>query len=301
MPTLALALVAGGLSTVNPCGFALLPAFLSFYVGAAEEGLPEAPTRVDQGLLVGLAVSLGFLTTFAAIGLPIIYGANRLTQAFPWAGMAVGITLLLTGVAVLFGLHISVTVKSPVKVRRNRQIRTMYLFGVGYGAASLGCALPVLLAVVGASLAGRGLGASLGVFAAYALGMALVLMALSVAAALVREGLARKLKKLLPYLNRVTGMLLLLTGVYVTYYWVRVRFGNIATLGHDPLVGMVEKFTTFVQRASASGGQWIMLAAGAIVLLAIVAGIWRRGQGEPEPDLAESTSSPTPAKVVKES
>jgi cytochrome c biogenesis protein CcdA len=30
---LGLALVAGGLSTLNPCGFALLPALLSFYVG----------------------------------------------------------------------------------------------------------------------------------------------------------------------------------------------------------------------------------------------------------------------------
>lgn len=36
--SLSLAFLAGTVATVNPCGFALLPAFLSYYVGAAETG-----------------------------------------------------------------------------------------------------------------------------------------------------------------------------------------------------------------------------------------------------------------------
>lgn len=292
MPALAVALVAGGLSTVNPCGFALLPAFLSFYVGTAERRLPRAPTRLAQGLVVGVVVSLGFLTTFAAVGVPILYGADRLTQVFPWFGIAVGVTLLSIGVALFAGIHTSITVGSPVKVRRNRQIRTMYLFGVGYGAASLGCALPVLLAVVGSSLAAGGLGASLGVFAAYAVGMAVVLTGLSVAAALLREGLGRSLKALLPHHNRVTGALLMFTGAYVTYYWGRVRFGDIATLSRDPLVGAVERFVTFAQQAAAASGKWVLLAAGSMVLLAIVSAIWRKGEESGSGDESSSSSAP---------
>lgn len=53
----------------------LLPAFLSFYVGADEEYLPPAPARVAQGLLVGFLVSTGFLGVFAVVGLPISYGS----------------------------------------------------------------------------------------------------------------------------------------------------------------------------------------------------------------------------------
>jgi len=49
--------VAGGLATLNPCGFPLLPAYLSFYVGADEERLPSAPSRLLQGLLAGLLVT----------------------------------------------------------------------------------------------------------------------------------------------------------------------------------------------------------------------------------------------------
>ena len=68
---LALALVAGALASINPCGFPLLPAFLSFYVGADESDLPRAPARTAQGLLVGLLVSAGFLGVFLLIGIPI--------------------------------------------------------------------------------------------------------------------------------------------------------------------------------------------------------------------------------------
>ena len=62
---------------INPCGFPLLPAFLSFYLGADERRLPPAPTRALQGLLVGALVTVGFLGFFALVGLPVSYGVAR--------------------------------------------------------------------------------------------------------------------------------------------------------------------------------------------------------------------------------
>jgi cytochrome c biogenesis protein CcdA len=59
---------------INPRGFPLLPAFLSYYLGAEERRLPPAPTRVLQGLLVGGLVTLGFLGFSALVGLPVSYG-----------------------------------------------------------------------------------------------------------------------------------------------------------------------------------------------------------------------------------
>ncbi len=100
---LALALVAGALASVNPCGFSLLPAFLSFYVGAEEDLLPRAPARATQGLLVGLLVSAGFLAVFAIVGVPIAYGVTQLTSAIPWAGLAIGVVMVAAAVAGLAG------------------------------------------------------------------------------------------------------------------------------------------------------------------------------------------------------
>ena len=100
---LSIAFVAGGLATLNPCGFPLLPAYLSFYVGADESRLPRASSRVLQGLLAGLLVTAGFLGVFAIIGLPIAYGAGFVADVVPWAGLAIGIALALAGVVVLSG------------------------------------------------------------------------------------------------------------------------------------------------------------------------------------------------------
>jgi thiol:disulfide interchange protein len=67
--SLSIAFVGGGLATLNPCGFPLLPAFLSFYAGADETRLPAASTRLAQGTAAGLLVTAGFLGVFAGVGL----------------------------------------------------------------------------------------------------------------------------------------------------------------------------------------------------------------------------------------
>ena len=92
---ISIALVAGGLSVINPCGFPLLPAFLSFYLGADERRLPPAPTRALQGLVVGALVTVGFLGFFALVGLPVSYGVGAIARAVPWAGLVTGAALAL--------------------------------------------------------------------------------------------------------------------------------------------------------------------------------------------------------------
>src|ERR671925_2356537 len=100
---LSVALVAGALATLNPCGFPLLPAFLSFYVGAREERLPTARGRLAQGLVTGLVVTAGFLGVFVAVGLPVAYGAGRVSDALPWLGIVLGGLLVLFGALTLLG------------------------------------------------------------------------------------------------------------------------------------------------------------------------------------------------------
>src|SRR3954451_16628273 len=93
----SVALIAGGLAVINPCGFPLLPAFLSFYLGADEHQLPRAPTQIVQGLLVGALVSIGFLGLFALASLPVSFGVALVARLIPWAGLATGALLALAG------------------------------------------------------------------------------------------------------------------------------------------------------------------------------------------------------------
>jgi cytochrome c-type biogenesis protein len=273
---LALALVAGGLATINPCGFALLPALLSFYVGAEDKQLPKAPTRLVQGLVVGLVVSAGFLLVFALVGIPISLGAREVTEAIPWAGVILGAAMALVGLWVLLGKSLSFPIYHSMTARRERRPRAMFLFGVGYGIASLGCTLPVFLALIGASLASRGPLAGLAVFGSYAFGMATVLMALSLGAALLRVGLARALKRLLPYMHRISGAFLVMVGAYLAYYWSTALFAPIGRLSSDPLVSFVQRFTNRVQTlATSGGGRWLILTAGFVVAVTAAIGMWQ--------------------------
>jgi cytochrome c-type biogenesis protein len=262
-------LTAGGLSVLNPCGFPLLPAFLSFYLGVREERLPSAPTRMLQGLLVGALVTVGFLSLFAVVALPVSFGVGAVAAAVDWVGLATGIGLALTGAAVLTGWAPHLPPLPVLRPRRERRPGAMLLFGVGYGGASLGCTLPILLALIGASLGAE----KLAVFGAYGAGMAVVLMALSLAVALTREGLARRLRPLLAYVNRLAALLLCASGCYLTYYWARVRFGNQLTLADDPIVGTTSRYAAQLEIFARRHDTPLLVVAATIVALALAAGV----------------------------
>lgn len=272
---LSIALVAGALSTVNPCGFPMLPAFLSFYAGADEGRLPRASTRLAQGLVVGLLVTAGFLGVFALVGLPVSYGVGVVADAVPWTGLALGALLVAAGLVALAGRHLGTTLPGLRRAPEGRGAGAMLLFGVGYGVASLGCTLPIFLTVVGASLAGT---EPLVAFAAYGAGMAIVLMALSLAAALLREGIARFLRRVLPYMERIAGALLVVSGGYLVYYWARIEFGPSETLADDPLVGFVTRFTAELQEAAEGRAALVLLTAALVVGLAATAAALRRAR-----------------------
>ncbi len=273
---LALALVAGALASVNPCGFPLFPAFLSFYVGAEEAALPRAPTRVAQGLVVGFLVAAGFLAVFVVVGVPIAYGVTQLTSAIPWAGFGIGILMVVAALVGLAGRAVYLSPRRPLRVERRRRPATMVWFGAAYAVCSLGCTLPIFVALVGASLATASVVEGVIVFGAYGLGMTTMLMALSLGAALARDGLARRLKRLLPHMQHVASSLLLIAGAYLTYYWARVIWSPPRSLGEDPLVGAMTRFATLVQRAAgSSGGRVGVLVAGGAVAVGIGVAMWQ--------------------------
>jgi cytochrome c-type biogenesis protein len=260
---------------VNPCGFPLLPAFLSFYVGADERALPRASTRVAQGLAVGLLVTVGFLGVFALVGLPVTYGASVVADAVPWTGLAVGGLLVAAGAVLIAGRHIGTRIPGRSLAPQGRGAGALLLFGAGYGVASLACTLPVFLTVLGASLAGT---APLFAFAAFGAGMAIVLMSLSLAAALLRQGIARFLRGLLPYMERIAGALLVVAGAYLVYYWARIEFGPSETLADDPLVGFVTRFTAELQNAAEGRAALVLLTAALVVGLAAATVAVRRAR-----------------------
>jgi cytochrome c-type biogenesis protein len=216
----------GMVAAVNPCGFAMLPAYLSLYLGAHEEdfGKRLPTTRLLQALLVGVAVSLGFILLFGLAGLVISAGGSALLGVMPSLGIVIGGVLVLVGLWMLAGraLHANAFERFAGRLGdpRNVSVPGFFLFGLAYGAASLSCALPAFLAVVGSSLASGGVLAGAGRFFGFALGMAAVLLTLTLAFAFFKQGLIKRLRKAVPYVQLASAVLLVLAGAYVTFYWL---------------------------------------------------------------------------------
>lgn len=272
---IGLAFIAGGLSTLNPCGFSLLPAMLSLYVGSGESHRGSAASRMSAGLRAGAWVTAGFLSVFVVVGVPVIYGLGTIVRAIPWAGAVTGVAITVAGILILSGRHIGFSVRARTPVGSQSDPSSMYVFGAAYAVASLGCTLPVFLSVVGASLAVRGPAAATVVLAAYGLGMSVVMMTLALAAGGVRERMVKTLRRAIPRMEKISGSLLLVAGIYLSYYWLRILFGPAATLGDDPIVGTVQRFTSRIERIATANASTILAASVTALVIAGAYILWR--------------------------
>jgi cytochrome c biogenesis protein CcdA len=262
----ALAFTAGMVATVNPCGFAMLPAYLSFFVGVDQGGgSADARVNVSRALVVGASVAAGFGATFAVIGFVVSHLSTEAYRIAPWISVVIGAFLVLFGLALLGGAQIVVRLPHLDKGGRTGSFGSMFLFGMSYAIASLGCTLPLLLSYL-STLFGRSLLSGAAYFLAYVVGFAVVLTSLTVSLALARQGVVRGLRRVLPYVDRIAGGLLVIAGLYVVWYGVY----EIRTLDSSGSDGVVDHVTSW----SSSVSNWVSRTGGVRIglLLALVVG-----------------------------
>lgn len=225
---------AGIVAAVNPCGFAMLPAYLSLYLGIHEEAGFEkrsALRRVLRAALIGGVVSLGFILLFGVAGVIVAAGGSAILAAMPWVGAIIGGALVLMGLWMLAGrttFYTGIFERFAQRIGdpRTISVRGFFLFGLAYGLASLSCTLPVFLAVMGSSLTAGSLLSAAGQFAGYGLGMTSVIVVLTLALALFKGGVISRLRKVVPYVYLISAALLVLAGAYIVVYWWPVLAGS---------------------------------------------------------------------------
>jgi len=216
MGSLVFALAAGMVATFNPCGFAMLPAYLAMFLGV-EEDQPDRPALLT-GLRVGALVTAGFVVLFSAVGLAVAAGLQSLRAYLPWMAIVIGIGLFALGFAVLRGRHVGIRT-IDIKTSSRAGAGAMFGFGVAYGIASVSCTLPIFLAVAGQALSAGSIAQAWSLFVAYALGMGIVLTALAITLVTSRRVLVDRMRTILPYVERIGGWLLVVSGLYIVYYW----------------------------------------------------------------------------------
>ena len=222
---LGFAFGAGLAAAFNPCGFAMLPAYMGLYMGTGDEEGTHPVTQLGRALLVGGAVTAGFVVLFGIAGVVIGIGARSVVgDVLPWLGLAIGVLLAVVGAWVIGGgkLYTAIAQQAAARIGDPGQnnVPGYFLFGVSYGVASLSCTLPIFLAVVGTTFAVSSILTSLGQFVLYALGMGLVIVALTLGMALFRGAMVRAMRGALPYIQPVGAWLMVVAGAYITFYWL---------------------------------------------------------------------------------
>ena len=222
------AFAAGMASAVNPCGFAMLPAYLGMYLGDGAGGVSTInPVRhFSRAILVGVTVTAGFVVLFGLAGVIIVAGANFVGGLLQWLGLAIGIGLIIVGAWMVGGgrLYTGVAASAASHLGNPAQVSMngYFLFGISYGTASLSCTLPIFLAVVGISVAGRDRSSVFGDFFLFALGMGVVIIALTLGMAFFKTSMAGVIRKVSPYTQPVGSGLMVMAGTYIVFYWLTI-------------------------------------------------------------------------------
>jgi cytochrome c biogenesis protein CcdA len=254
----------GLVAAVNPCGFPLLPAYVMMSAGEAR----AVPLRVRaiRALGAGGAMTAGFVVVFTALGALIKLGMTVAMGWIPWVMVPAGVGLVVAGSAVMAGRDPARRLASLRMPSVRSQAAKLVVFGIAYAVASLGCALPLFVLGVVGSFGQRGvlLGVLTGL--AYAMGMGLVVTAVSLAGAGARQIRCRRIRSLQPVLSRVAGLVVAVVGAYLVVYWVSALAG---TTGAPAPVRAVEWVQAQLAQGLSGSPRVVGSALGAIVVVTL--------------------------------
>jgi cytochrome c-type biogenesis protein len=214
-----LSFLRGMVATVNPCGFVLLPTYLMYFLGMEAGRADSERATVRRALLVGAAVTAGFMAVFVVVGAITSWFTSWLVANAKYVTGLAGAVFVVIGVAMLFGFKPALATPGLSRVGgRDRTVRSMFVYGIVYAVVSLSCTLALFVPLLFDS---DGFAASVGNCVAFALGMGLLVTALTVSLAVANHALLRVLRSTMQHVQLIAAAFVLLSGVYLLYYfWV---------------------------------------------------------------------------------
>jgi cytochrome c-type biogenesis protein len=225
---------SGLLAAVNPCGFVLLPTYLMYFLGVSgRPGTQRATVR--RALLVSAALSAGFMTVFVIVGGISRLFTDWLNQNAKYLALLIGVALVILGIAMLFGYRLPFSTPKLETGKRDQTIASMYIFGLAYAVASIGCTLGPFSATVLGTIDTDGFFQGVIAVALYGIAMSLLITTLTVTLALAQGGLLKSLRTGMTYVETASAVVMILSGLYLSWYW----FNDIRDKYDDDLTGQV--------------------------------------------------------------
>lgn len=274
-----LAFAAGSVAALNPCGFAMLPGYLLLVVRGQGSAAVSGAAAAGRALAATAGMALGFLTVFGAFGALTVSAASTVQRFLPYATVGVGVVLIGLGAWLLAGRGLSALTPRPLGPRwaPTARLGSMYGYGISYAIASLSCTVGPFLAVTAAGLRGGSAVTGVAIYLAYSAGLTLVVGVLAVAAATASTALVDRLRRLLPFVNRIGGALLVLVGLYVAYYGgYEVRLFGAGGDPRDAVITAAGRLQGAMAAWVHQHGMWPWLVAVFALTAVVIGGAWHR-------------------------
>lgn len=272
----------GMVALINPCGFALLPAYLGFFLGLDDEDASESRiVSLNRAQVVGLSLSLGFLAVFGILGLAFAGALTAIAPVLRYITLGMGVLLVILGIAMLRGFQPLLKLPKLEKGTGSRSTASMFVFGVSYAVASLSCTIGLFVSAIptdGANFAER-----FGAFLSYGLGMGLLATVLTLAVAFGKKGIVGRMRSILPKINFISAIVLVVVGTYVALYgfWqIQVFDPDVDPTGWiDTIVLEVESWQSWLSTKIGDAAPTLGIIFLGVNLALAVAGYLIRNQG----------------------
>ena len=208
---LAVAFVAGLLSFLSPCVLPLVPSYVGFLTGMT---LPEMTGRRRVALLHALLFVAGFSLVFVLLGASATALGGALKYYQVWIARVGGVLVIL------FGLVCLGVVKAGF-LDQERRLQLQHkpvgylgsaLVGVAFGAGWTPCIGPVLGAILSLAATSDSVSRGMLLLGVYSAGLAVPFLLAAVAVESFLEWFQR-FRRFLPWVMRVSGVLLILVGL----------------------------------------------------------------------------------------
>jgi len=253
----------------------MLPAYLALVVRGEDV---DRRAAVARAVTATAAMAAGFLAVFGGFGVLTVSAAATVQRYLPYVTVVIGIVLVALGIWLLAGREITMLGGAARGARwaPTARLGSMFTYGISYAVASLSCTVGPFLAVTAAALRGGSVLGGMAVYVAYAAGFTLVVGVLAVAAALASSAAVDRMRRIVPYVNRISGALLLVVGVYVGYYGlyeIRLFAGNGNP--EDPVIAAAGRVQGAIAGWVHQHGAWPWLVALAALIIAAFAAAWR--------------------------
>ena len=213
------AALAGIMVNFGPCSFAVLPAFMSFYLASKEPSEPHS--SVKRSLKLGAIAASGVITFFVFFGIILASLGTSLVSYAPQLKLAIALIILIAGILLFRGKSISIGFVPQFQNFINKttsghsQNLSLFGFGIIYGAGGLGCFLPILLPLIFFPLLSGKFFESVVSFIIFGFAQALFLISVTV---FIGQGKHTYFKKIIgktEMMKKVAGVVLILTSIYM--------------------------------------------------------------------------------------